>query len=75
MSTGCCSAAISIWPTSARTSTCVWRFPSTVAAAWPVELAGVEGDDIVVEVEEDEEVVLPLQQIQRTRLVFQGATR
>ena len=38
-------------------------------------LAGVEGDDIVVEVEEDEEVVLPLQQIQRTRLVFQGATR
>ena len=38
-------------------------------------LAGVDGDDIVVEVEEDQEVVLPFQQIQRTRLVFQGVTR
>lgn len=37
-------------------------------------LAGVEGDDIVVEVEEDEEVVLPFQQIQRTRLVFEGVS-
>ena len=31
-------------------------------------LAGIEGDDVVVEVE-DHEIVLPLQQIQRTRLV------
>lgn len=38
-------------------------------------LAGVEGDDIVVELAEDEEVVLPLQQIQRTRLVFEGLSR
>ena len=38
-------------------------------------LAGVVGDDIVVEVADDDEVVLPLRQIQRTRLVFQGASR
>ena len=35
-------------------------------------LAAIEGDDVVVEVE-DHEVVLPFEQIQRTRLVSVGA--
>ena len=36
-------------------------------------LAGVEGDDVVVELE-DHEVVLPFEQIQRARLVAEGVS-
>ena len=49
---------------------CGWRFRSTAGAA---RLAGVEGDDVVVELE-DHEVVLPFEQIQRARLVAEGVS-
>ncbi|MDE0421789.1 MAG: ribosome maturation factor RimP [Gammaproteobacteria bacterium] len=43
-------------------------FPFDGRRRFAGRLAGIEGDDVVVEVE-DHEIVLPFEQIQRTRLV------
>ena len=48
-------------------------FPFDGRRRFAGRLAGVEGDDVVVELE-DHEVVLPFEQIQRTRLVSLGVS-
>ena len=48
-------------------------FPFDGRRRFAGRLTGIEGNDVVVEVE-DHEVVLPFEQIQRTRLVSDGVT-